>query len=332
MFGYVIWNGNCGIHVTVSSSMRSDSSNGCSPGTHMHDPDGHGLPELLRRARECRGLTLEQLARDTKIPASRLAAFEHDELTGKDIGFYVRAQIRAYARALNLDERVVVAELNRESPPPPTPTPAIPHVTFDEPEARVPVWRVPRAPVAIGLVIAAVVAGRLMAGLEFWSADNADTGVVPASSPARPDAPVATSVSASDIPPSVGAKAETAAERTQSDHVPTSFESAPPATFEAQALRTAGSPAPGPAVPPAGAVAGRASTPSVTELVVTSEPPGARVTVNGIGWGETPITIRHLPAGPKRIRVTKDGYVAAERVVSVAEGSARRVAVDLRTP
>jgi hypothetical protein len=50
-------------------------------------------------------------------------------------------------------------------------------------------------------------------------------------------------------------------------------------------------------------------------LVVQSNPAGARVTVNGIGWGVTPITIRNLPAGPKRVRLTKDGYVSQERTV-----------------
>ena len=47
-------------------------------------------------------------------------------------------------------------------------------------------------------------------------------------------------------------------------------------------------------------------------LVITSRPSGARVTVNGIGWGVTPITIRNLPPGPKVIRATKDGYIGRE--------------------
>jgi cytoskeletal protein RodZ len=59
--------------------------------------------------------------------------------------------------------------------------------------------------------------------------------------------------------------------------------------------------------------------PRATEgnLLVTSQPAGARVTVNGIGWGETPITIRHLEFGQKRVRLTMQGYVSQERVVSL---------------
>jgi hypothetical protein len=59
-----------------------------------------------------------------------------------------------------------------------------------------------------------------------------------------------------------------------------------------------------------------------SRLVVTSNPAGARVTVDGIGWGVTPITIRHLSPGVKLVRVTKDGYVAQERAVNMGEQGA----------
>ena len=51
------------------------------------------------------------------------------------------------------------------------------------------------------------------------------------------------------------------------------------------------------------------------EIVVTSEPSGARVTINGTGWGVTPVTVRHLTFGAKTVRVTKDGYATAQRAV-----------------
>jgi hypothetical protein len=61
----------------------------------------------------------------------------------------------------------------------------------------------------------------------------------------------------------------------------------------------------------------RVSTASDGQLRVTSVPSGARVTVNGIGWGQTPLTIDHLPPGIKSVRVTMDGYVSQEHVVDV---------------
>jgi hypothetical protein len=46
---------------------------------------------------------------------------------------------------------------------------------------------------------------------------------------------------------------------------------------------------------------------------IVSEPAGALVTVNGVRWGQTPLTIRHLAPGEKRVRFSKDGYISAER-------------------
>ena len=274
--------------------MRSDSSSGCSPGTPIQEKDSR-LPDLLRHARERRGLTLEQLSSDTKIPASRLAAFERDDVPGNDRGFYLRAQIRAYARALHVDDGVVRAALNRESAA--SPPQAAP---VEESRPRMPALRVPRAPVAIGLVIAAIVAGRLMATLDFSPAEDAGVQTLPDSLPPS-ETPVPTT--AADVPQVESSQAAAAG----------SFENAP--GLELQALRA--SPAPEGGGSPAAAAGTSATANAVTELVVTSEPAGARVTVNGIGWGATPITIRHLPAGPKRVRLTMDGFTAAERVVSV---------------
>ena len=50
-------------------------------------------------------------------------------------------------------------------------------------------------------------------------------------------------------------------------------------------------------------------------LVVITQPEGARVTINGVGWGMTPLTVAHLPPGMKRVRITKPGYRSEERVV-----------------
>jgi hypothetical protein len=55
-------------------------------------------------------------------------------------------------------------------------------------------------------------------------------------------------------------------------------------------------------------------------MIVTSIPEGARVTVNGIAWGVTPVAIGYLPPGNKIIRVTKDGYAGAERRLMLGDG------------
>jgi hypothetical protein len=73
-------------------------------------------------------------------------------------------------------------------------------------------------------------------------------------------------------------------------------------------------------------------------LVVLTEPDGARVTINGVGYGTTPLTIPYLPPGAKRVRVTKTGYETEERVISADDlGGRTPIRIDLskageRTP
>jgi hypothetical protein len=58
-------------------------------------------------------------------------------------------------------------------------------------------------------------------------------------------------------------------------------------------------------------------------LTIITTPAGARITVDGIGWGQAPLTIRVLPPGVRRVRATLDGYEAQERMVDVSTGAAR---------
>jgi len=61
---------------------------------------------------------------------------------------------------------------------------------------------------------------------------------------------------------------------------------------------------------------------SVGQLRITSNPNGARVTINGIGWGQTPVTVRNLPLGTKTVRLTSDGYASQQRTVELSSGGA----------
>ena len=70
---------------------------------------------------------------------------------------------------------------------------------------------------------------------------------------------------------------------------------------------------------------------TMSELVIETKPAGARVTVNGVGWGTAPITIRYLPPGEKRIRVSKDGYVSEDRLVHLRENQPSALDIQLRS-
>jgi hypothetical protein len=160
---------------------------------------------------------------------------------------------------------------------------------------------------------------------------------------ARPDA--ATSVSARPTPQTTQASRTTPAERPAPKSV-----SAPPAAAvratPGRSVKAEPAPSKAPAAPPPapprgpgareaarpqpGAAAAAARPTSAADqngeggpFVVITEPDGARVTINGVGYGTTPLTIRYLPPGAKRVRVTKTGYETEERLISADELAGR---------
>jgi cytoskeletal protein RodZ len=277
--------------------------------------------EFLKQARERRGFTLERLAHETKIPQRHLEALERDNLGAIPAGFYQRAEIKAYARAVGLDQDVTLDRLRSASR----------QFVSNEPSRaaaarRARVFQRGYLLIALGVVVVvAIVLGR--AATERASAPSAITP-----SAARPSAPPASIPRASTSPERVESPvaADPRAEAAPPDQQRTSSTTVTPALQQ---------PAPLDSAPPPVAAQGVTATPEaqlvplpavpVTELVVTSDPPGARVTVNGIGWGTTPVTVRYLSAGEKRVRVSKEGYAAAEQVISVVQGQSRALEIPL---
>ena len=263
--------------------------------------------ELLRRERELRGLTLEQVADETKIPLARLVAFEKGGLTAGG-GFYNRVQIRAYARALSLDEHQFLNELDGDV------RAAMPPAQLQKRTRAAANGR----PSAMTLAICSVIGVTLAAIILMDRSQPADQAPIgtdqdavtrTAEPPARPEVAMA-----AHVPPTSQTTVETVEWAPARDAAQLATDPA------ADAVRP-------PDVSPVTPL--RPAAPAVTQLVVTSQPSGARVTVNGIGWGVTPLTIRHLPEGTKRIRVTAAGYAAAERVVEVLADQTSKVSIRL---
>jgi hypothetical protein len=73
------------------------------------------IGELLRRAREHRGLTSRR-SRDQAASAPPRGA-ENDNLAVMPAGFYQRAEIRTHARAVGLDQDLLVSQLDSMSRP-----------------------------------------------------------------------------------------------------------------------------------------------------------------------------------------------------------------------
>ena len=280
----------------IESSSAASHRHGL-PATLGGISEGAAFGEFLRHARERRGLTLQQIARETKIPQRHLDSLEHGDLSVIPGTTYRRGEVIAYADAVGLNRAIALAELERVSRV---------SASSDSGGAKTqhgPTRRGVGSVAAVALSIAGIV------GLVFWrqgpTVTTSQNDVTVQSEPSPPPA----------VPPPASDRKETPASTTSSTV---------PAPAVRQDTLEARPQALGEETPAAGASA-------ESLLVIITEPPGARVTVDGIGWGIAPLSIRNLPAGMKQIRVTKDGYVAAVSVARLIEGRSLTISIPLRS-
>jgi cytoskeletal protein RodZ len=257
-----------------------------------HFQEAAAFGAFLRAQREAQHLTVEQIGEITKIAPRYFRSLELGDIGRWPGGMYRRAMVRAYARAVGLDaEETVRTFLVVFSNDLPVATPDV--APNDARRAAV----TGRAAAAAGVVGAA--AAVLLAG---WSVGSFILNAMrsDAVTPPQPLRAHASTMVETPVPPSPD-RAATAASST-----PTATSGTTDVSISSVAELSAG------------------------ELRVQSDPDGARVTVNGIGWGLTPATIKHLALGEKRVRLTKDGYASAERRIQVtAEQPVQTVLVTL---
>src|SRR5262245_43377350 len=68
----------------------------------------------LKRAREARGLSLDDVAKETRVAKRYLTALEDETLSMLPGGPYNRSYLRTYAKILGLDDVALLGEYNAE--------------------------------------------------------------------------------------------------------------------------------------------------------------------------------------------------------------------------
>src|SRR5512140_2680107 len=115
--------------------------------------------ERMRREREMRGITLEEIAESTKIGTRSLQALEAEDFDKLPGGIFNKGCVRAYSKYLGIDEEQAVTDFGaaldefQKQVPGEAPLPA----TADEPE-----------PPSLNLLIAIVAVLVLALGLGIW--------------------------------------------------------------------------------------------------------------------------------------------------------------------
>jgi len=71
-----------------------------------------GFGDRLRREREMRGVSLEEIAESTKVGTRSLRALEEEDFEKLPGGIFNKGFVRAYSRFLGLDEEQTVADFN----------------------------------------------------------------------------------------------------------------------------------------------------------------------------------------------------------------------------
>jgi len=98
------------------------------------------IGESLRRARQKRGLGLDQISRELKISARFLEAIENEDFNKLPAGVFAKSFVRQYARFLELDEEDIANQYQRAVEPVSLPLPN----STDAPKPNVPEIHLPR--------------------------------------------------------------------------------------------------------------------------------------------------------------------------------------------
>jgi cytoskeleton protein RodZ len=111
------------------------------------------IGQTLATARESAGLTVDQVARATRIRRTLILGIENDDFSGCGGDFYARGHLKTIATKVGLDPQPLLAEFDATRPAPPRASDVFESETAARPERRGPNWSAAMA-AALVLIIA----------------------------------------------------------------------------------------------------------------------------------------------------------------------------------
>jgi cytoskeleton protein RodZ len=244
--------------------------------------DRQNIGSRLRAAREAKGLTINDLADQTRVRVAALEAIEAGDFARLPEPIYVQSYLRAFAQAVGVPVEPVLEAFRRGAPSVPAPSAVAVAVSRRTIETK-PSGGLSRGGIVLGLAALALVAGYLFVSLRSRAVTNPTTVETPSTPAGVSDPPGTTSGTETPAP--------TSTTGTLSDPgATTDLNVTDPSTVEGN-----------------------------VNLSVTSNPPGASVLLDGISIGVTPLVNAPVTAGSSReLRVELPGYKATVKTVDLS--------------
>ena len=146
--------------------------------------------ETLIRAREARGLTVEDVSAQTRIRGGLIRQIEADDFNGCGGAVYARGHLRSLAKAIGIDGDELVADFDRshadEPAPALVPVPAVDPHEAARADHKAPNWT---AAMAVALVVICVLAGVSLLGNRHSHSHNTAGKINPTVTTAPSSAP-----------------------------------------------------------------------------------------------------------------------------------------------
>jgi cytoskeleton protein RodZ len=267
----------------------STSNDMPTPAAGVEPFDRQNLGSRLRAAREAKGLSLNQVADQTRVRVAALEAIDAGDFDRLAEPIYVQSYLRAYAQAVGVPVEPVLEAFRRAGPSMPPPSAVAAAVSRRTIETR-PSAGLPLGGILVGLVALVAVAAYIFVSLKSQSLTN-PAPVVSTGTPAGITDPPGTGTVAGTEPGATGMGPDTG--------IGGAVE---PGTGE-----------------PGTAIEDPSNPASTVNLSVSSVPAGASVLVDGIRIGVTPLVNAPVTSGSSReLRVELDGYKPSIKTVDLS--------------
>ena len=191
--------------------------------------------DRLRREREMRGITLDEITESTKVSRRHLEALEGEHFDQLPGGVFNKGFVRAYARFLGIDEDQAVADYSAASNEVPEPEGKFPLEIHQKPDRDL---NPRRSPLPLAFAIAALVG--VLVGYGFWAKSRPHSGESSGSSQQVSSTPAPSEPA--DKPSAPAASAPAASEAASKEPAPKAVEHAaktPPVNPQPQAEQAA---------------------------------------------------------------------------------------------